>query len=107
MTNKVKFPQLAELPVGHSLFVPLTDETNIGTLRVTAYNSGLRLGRKFSVHVDRKDKTIEIARVDNKPTAAIEGRTGPSTRRTHIMSLSSKERSALLTEALARDEAGG
>ena len=85
MSSRMRYPQMAELKIGQSAFLPATTAEEVHAIRMAASNYTLRHGAKFSVHKLRGVDAglVEVARISAGSTGPqIIGEVRPSIVRT-------------------------
>lgn len=75
MPRRMKYPQMADLLVGQSLYLPIADKEDANRIRVAAHAYAKNHGLVFETHMDLDAGEIEIARVSAAAPAAV-GRVG-------------------------------
>lgn len=63
MGRQLKYPQLLELNIGQSLFIPRTQIGSVQTVRNIVSRLGQLHGLAFAVRDDRDEPHVEVARV--------------------------------------------
>lgn len=71
MPRKMKHPQLADLLVGQSLFIPIADKEDANRVRVAAHAYAKAHGLVFETHQDLDAGEIEVARVSAQAPAVV------------------------------------